>query len=226
MKSFIILSEKKWHKALFDGLKERNPDFNWILLDKKDDFSLDKLQTIEPEKIFIPHWSYIIPAEIYENFECVIFHETDLPFGRGGSPIQNLISRGINDTKISALKAGKGLDTGPVYLKRELNLNGTTREIFIRCSAIIREMIEEIIYNEVTPLPQEGEVVNFKRRKPEDGNLNYLKEVKKMYDYIRMLDCEGYPPAFIENEHFRFEFTRASLQSDKEILADVRIIKK
>jgi methionyl-tRNA formyltransferase len=41
-----------------------------------------------------------------------------------------------------------------------------------------------------------------------------------------MLDCEGYPAAFIENEHFRFEFTRASLKSEKEIIADVRIIKK
>ena len=41
-----------------------------------------------------------------------------------------------------------------------------------------------------------------------------------------MLDCEGYPNAFIENKNFRFEFTRASLKSEKEIIADVRIIKK
>ncbi len=226
MKSFVILSEKEWHRALFDSLKEKNPQFNWILMNEKDQFSLDNLEKIQPDKIFVPHWSYLIPASIFQKYECVIFHETDLPFGRGGSPIQNLIARGINETKISALKADKGLDTGPVYLKKDLNLNGTTREIFLRCSAIILGMIEEIIYKELTPSPQEGEVLNFKRRNPEDGNLQHLQEVEKMYDYIRMLDCEGYPPAFIENENFRFEFTRASLQSEKEIIADVRIIKK
>ena len=31
--------------------------------------------------------------EIHENYKCIIFHMTDLPFGRGGSPLQNLISR-------------------------------------------------------------------------------------------------------------------------------------
>jgi len=226
MRPFIILSEKGWHKVLIDRLKERNPEFKWILINEKNHFSFDKLNKIQPEKIFIPHWSYFIPAEIYENFDCIIFHETDLPYGRGGSPIQNLISRGITDTKISALKAGKGLDTGPIYLKKDLNLNGTTKEIFLRGTKIIEGMIEEIIQKRIEPIPQQGEVVNFKRRQPEDGNLNYLEEIKEIYDYIRMLDCEGYPSAYIENENFRFEFTRASLKSEKEILADVRIIKK
>ncbi|GHA30257.1 hypothetical protein GCM10007103_09480 [Salinimicrobium marinum] len=226
METFIILSEKSWHKPLFESLKKNLSEYHWVLIDEKDQFSFDELEELKPGKIFIPHWSYIIPASIYEKFECVVFHETDLPYGRGGSPIQNLIARGLNHTKITALKAGKGLDTGPIYLKKDLNLNGTTKEIFLRCSEIIEEMIEEIIQEGMEPVPQKGDVVEFKRRKPEDGNLNDLSETGKVYDFIRMLDCEGYPPAYIENENFRFEFTRASLKSEKEIIADVRIIKK
>ncbi len=49
------------------------------------------------------------------NFNCVVFHMTDLPFGRGGSPLQNLISRGIYKTKISAIKVVKEIDAGPIY---------------------------------------------------------------------------------------------------------------
>ena len=45
-----------------------------------------------------------MPSEIIRNYECICFHETDLPFGRGGSPIQNLIVRGFKTTKISAIK--------------------------------------------------------------------------------------------------------------------------
>lgn len=226
MDTYIILSEKSWHKPLYESLKKKFHSFKWVLIDMKSEFTLKNLDGIQPKKIFIPHWSYIIPAKIFEKYECVVFHETDLPFGRGGSPIQNLIAKGFKETKISALKAGNGLDTGPIYLKRDLNLNGTTKEIFLRGSAIIEEMIEEIIHKDLIPLPQEGKVVEFKRRKPEDGNLNDLSETEKVFDYIRMLDCEGYPSAYIENEHFIFEFTRASLKSEKEIVADVRIIKK
>ena len=45
---------------------------------------------------------------------------TDLPYGRGGSPLQNLIARGFLETKISAILVEKQLDAGPVYLKMEL----------------------------------------------------------------------------------------------------------
>jgi methionyl-tRNA formyltransferase len=86
-------------------------------------------------------------------------------------------------------------------------------------------MIEEIIETQPEPVPQQGEPVIFKRRKPEDSNINQLSSLKEVYDYIRMLDAEDYPHAFLENEHFRLEFTRASMKSD-HIKADVTIFKK
>jgi methionyl-tRNA formyltransferase len=226
MKRYIILSEKNWHKDLINYLMNKFSDVDWVFINNKENFIFENLQELQPEKIFIPHWSYIIPAKIFENYECIVFHMTDLPYGRGGSPLQNLITRGHIDTKISALKVEAGLDTGPVYLKKSLNLYGTAQEIFLRSKNVIREMILEIVEGDLSPTPQNGEVVEFKRRKPNEGDISQINEINKVFDYIRMLDCEGYPPAFIETENFRFEFTRASLRSEKEILADVRIIKK
>ena len=55
---------------------------------------------------------------------------TDLPFGRGGSPLQNLITRGISKTKISALRCNEEIDAGPIYLKRPLSLHGSAEEIY------------------------------------------------------------------------------------------------
>ncbi len=40
-----------------------------------------------------------------------------------------------------------------------------------------------------------------------------------------MLDGEDYPEAFIETEHFKVEFSRASLKPDG-IIADTKIILK
>lgn len=226
METFVLLTEKSWHKTLFQKLKAFYEDFNWVLIDNEASFSEINLAKIKPSKIFIPHWSYIISESIFNNYECIVFHMTDLPFGRGGSPLQNLIVRGFQSTKITALRVSEGLDKGDIYLKSDLSLLGTAEEIFIRSSNTILEMISEIISKKPSPVPQIGEATLFKRRKPAEGNLEALKSIEQVYDYIRMLDAEGYPNAYIENEHFRFEFTRASLKSKNKIIADVRIIKK
>jgi methionyl-tRNA formyltransferase len=224
---YIILSEKSWHKELFDLLKNEFSDDIWLLIDSNKDFNLEKLNLYQPDKIFIPHWSHIIPKEIFENYECVVFHMTDLPFGRGGSPLQNLISKGYKTTKISAIKVQKGIDTGDVYLKRELSLKGTATEIFERSSFIIKDMICAIINLMIVPSPQLGEIVEFKRRKTEESNLCNLSDLEKVYDYIRMLDCDGYPHAFVETPNLKFEFINANYNENEEIIiANVRISKK
>tara|TARA_B110000879_G_scaffold209873_1_gene298648 strand:- start:3557 stop:4234 length:678 start_codon:yes stop_codon:yes gene_type:complete len=225
MSNYIILSQKSWNTSLLKDLSLRTDD-NWVLISSKDDFNKNNLKKINPDKIFIPHWSYIIPELIFNSYECIVFHMTDLPYGRGGSPLQNLIVRGFKETKISAIKVSKGIDTGDVYLKKDLNLEGTASQIFSRANVIIEKMIKEIIENDLKPTPQRGEVTEFKRRKPEESNLSNLSNLNDMYDYIRMLDANGYPHAFVENENFKFEFRKATFISGQELEAKVKIIKK
>ena len=225
MKTFILLTEKWWHDDLFKSLSEREGE-EWIRISTKEGFSLAALTKYQPEKIFIPHWSYIIPEEIWGAFDCVVFHMTDLPYGRGGSPLQNLIVRGHLDTKISALKVNKGIDTGDIYLKADLSLSGTAQEIFERSSPIVEKMINTIIDNKLEPKPQIGDPVSFSRRKPSDSNVSQLEHLDEMYNYIRMLDADGYPKAFLETEFFRIEFQEASFKEGEEIKAHVRVFKK
>lgn len=222
--SYVIVSSRKWHDNLAQNLSSRL-DKEIYYIKEKTELAYEHLKKLNATRIFFPHWSYKIPEEIYNNFECIIFHMTDVPFGRGGSPLQNLISRGIYETQISAIKCVEELDAGPVYLKRPLALYGSAEEIFIRANKIIEEMIIYIINQSPDPIPQQGEVIEFKRRKPEDGNIEHLEHLQQVFDYIRMLDADGYPRAFIETEHFRIEFERASLKLDS-VIADVKITKK
>lgn len=225
LNSFILVTEKEWHNQLFNELNSEI-EGDWARIQNRKDLSFELLSAKHPQWVFIPHWSYIIPKEIYDNFRCVVFHMTDLPFGRGGSPLQNLIVRGFTETKISAIKVSEGIDTGDIYLKKPLSLHGTAEEIFIRATKIIKEMIITLIKEEPGTVPQIGEPTIFKRRKPTDGDIHNLTDLEMVYNYIRMLDCEGYPPAFLETDNFKFEFDRASLKGDGSILADVRITKK
>ncbi|MFT4848992.1 MAG: methionyl-tRNA formyltransferase [Parvicella sp.] len=223
--NYILLTEKKWHDVLFEYLSVRSNE-EWVRISDRKDFNLETLKSIRPDRIFIPHWSYIIPASIYELYECIVFHMTDLPFGRGGSPLQNLIVRGHKETIISALRVNQGIDTGPIYLKKPLSLQGTAQEIFERASSVIEKMIPEIIEQEIKPVSQVGEPVIFKRRKRSDGQMNKLNNVPEVYDYIRMLDAEGYPPAYVETESLKIEFFSAENINETEVTANVRITKK
>ncbi len=184
-----------------------------------------KLSKFRPRYIFFPHWSWLIPEEIYQNFECVIFHMTDLPYGRGGSPLQNLIVRGHRETKLSALRCVKTLDAGPIYMKRTLSLMGTAEDVLLRAAKITEEMIKCIVLEQPIPVEQTGEPIEFRRRLPKDGDLAGLTELETIYDFIRMLDADGYPSAFIENNDFRFEFSDATLNAE-DIVAKVKITRR
>lgn len=225
IKRFALVTAKSWHLELFNILNSRDQE-EWLLISSRDQFTPQVLNDFKPEKVFIPHWSYIIPASVYDNFECIVFHMTDLPYGRGGSPLQNLIVRGHKETMISAIQVEAGLDTGDVYMKMPLILSGTAQEIFIRATDVIQNMIEKIISDDPQPIAQTGEITEFKRRKKSDGDIKSLDTIDQVYDYIRMLDCEGYPPAFLETENFKFEFKKVTMNPDKSINADVRIVQK
>ena len=218
---YIIATSRLWNQDLLKNLQNiEGRNFHYI--GSPIELTLPRLLKLNPRYIFFPHWSHIIPSEIYSKFECVMFHMTDLPFGRGGSPLQNLIVRGIRKTKISAFKCNAEVDAGPIYLKRPLSLHGSAQEIYQRATKEVENMIVEILKTNPVPVHQEGKVTMFKRRKPEESNLAGIKTLDEAFDLIRMLDADGYPHAFLNIGPLKLQFTRAVRKAD-EVLADVRI---
>lgn len=216
--SYVLATSRDWNEVLVRRLEEKTTKA-FHLITKKEELTLGKLKKINPRYVFFPHWSHIIPKEIHEAFECIIFHMTDLPYGRGGSPLQNLILRGHLETQISALRCVAELDAGPIYMKRPLSLNGSASEIFFHASNIVEKMIEEIIHKEPIPKPQEGEPTVFSRRVPEQSNLHeaHVSNLNDLFDFIRMLDAEDYPKAFIDVRGYRVEFSHVKIKQDKLI---------
>ncbi len=220
--NIVVVNSNPIHKSIVQKCVN---ELGATLITVREDLSTQTFRQVDPDYVFFLHWSSIIPKEIWSNYKCIVFHMTDLPYGRGGSPLQNLIIRNHSETKISALLVDEGLDTGKIFLKRGLSLYGTAEEIFLRAGIVMYEMIREIISNPIIPKDQEGRVEVFKRRTPAESNISNLNELTEVHNFIRMLDSEGYPKAYIETEFFKFEFSRASLKSDG-ILADVKITKK
>ena len=222
-KKYIVIGSKNWNRRIF---QEKISKFIgiWYFYEDLNFLDCDLLTNINPRYIFFLHWSSMVPDEILSKYECVCFHMTDLPYGRGGSPLQNLIYSGHRKTKITALKMTSELDAGPIYLKEDLSLEGGAEEIYIRTTYISANMIKKIIESEPYPSPQFGDVVKFNRRSPSQSKIPSLTSLCQLYDFIRMLDADGYPNGFLEHKGFKFEFSRPTLY-DRKIICDVKITK-
>lgn len=220
MKNIVIATIKEWNiNNYFELKKELENEYSFYLISNKDELSLEKIEKINPKYIFFPHWSWIIPENIYKNYDCILFHMTDLPYGRGGSPLQNLIINKVYNTKISALKVTKGLDEGDIYLKEDFDISkGSANEIYINASKLIfKKLIPNILRQNPTPVRQEGDVVNFKRRTPEQSNIKMLNDVSiaNLYDFIRMLDAPSYPKAYLELDNLKMELFEVIIKDGK-----------
>lgn len=222
--NYLVATIKPWNIEQFHCVKDTLPG-DWHLVTEHTELTVELLEKLNPRYIFFPHWSWIVPNEILERWECVCFHMADVPYGRGGSPLQNLIARGHKETKLSALKMVRELDAGPVYRKLPLSLAGSAQEIFHRMAPLMLELARDIATHEPKPKEQEGEVTVFKRRTPEQSVLPNTGEITNLYDHIRMLDADTYPTAFLEHGEFRLEFSQAEIDENGQMTAHVTVVK-
>jgi methionyl-tRNA formyltransferase len=224
MSSYVVATIKPWNLAAFARRTPGMPG-DWHLVEDPKNLTVDALARLAPRYVFFPHWSWRVPNDVLERFECVCFHMADVPYGRGGSPLQNLVLRGHRETKLSALRMVEELDAGPVYLKMPLSLAGSAQQIFERLADLAFDMMEEIARSTPVPVAQTGTPVVFARRKPEQSRLPEDGTPEAIYDFVRMLDADSYPRAFLEHGDWRIEFSDAQPAGD-DVVAQVRISRR
>ena len=146
-------------------------------------------------------------------------------FCEGGSPLQNLIMRGLDQTKLTAFKMDKELDAGLIYTKRDLSLDGNAEEIYLRTANLSWDIIQWIVDNKPSPIAQEGVVEKFARRTPAQSLIPPFFNLRNIYDHIRMLDAPSYPRAYIEYGELILEFSKAQFDGEN-LTASVKFHKK
>ncbi len=222
-KKIIFASSKKW---FFKSQKVKNflKNNEAIIISDKKKLNKNIIKKINPSFIFFPHWSYKVNTNIIKNYNCICFHTAPLPYGRGGSPIQNLIKRNYKKTPICALKMSNKIDAGPIFLKKNISLNGNLDQIFERISSTIIKMVEILIKKKIKPVEQKGKVFFFKRFKKKESEIKNEKNIIEIYNKIRMLDSEEYPKAYIKINKFKFYLSKANIRKNT-LSCDAKIIK-
>ena len=197
-KAYLVLGCKTWDRRVYDETLASLPG-KWRYVGSPDELSAALVREFAPQYLFFLHWSWKVPREILER-RC----------------------RASSLAPYTALRMSHEFDAGPVYLKESLSLEGSAEEIYLRAAQMSGRMIERFTHEKVKPKAQRGEVVNFKRRKPEESEIDNPASLEALHDMIRMLDADGYPRAFLNHGGFRFEFSRSALY-DGRVVADVRI---
>ena len=140
----------------------------------------------------------------------LVVHESNLPKGRGWSPMTWQILEGAEQIPVILFEADKSVDSGPIYLQENIFLKGdelVNDWKFLQAEATVklcRDFVKK--YPEILDKArmQSGDANYFPRRNSEDSRLDIDKTLQDQFSLLRVVDNDRYP-AWFEIEDRRFE---------------------
>ena len=116
-----------------------------------------RFRALDADLAAVAAYGLILPKEVLEAPKggCINVHASLLPRWRGAAPIQRAILAGDKITGVTIMRMDEGLDTGPMLLKRELNIRGKTAgEVTEELAKIGAGALIEWLENPSPPEPQ------------------------------------------------------------------------
>lgn len=123
------------------------------------------LKSLSPDVIVVVAFGQILSQEILDipRYGCVNVHASLLPKYRGAAPIQKAILEGEKVTGITTMLMDKGLDTGDILLKEEVEISDdeTGGSLFAKLSLVGAKLLAKTLRGleeeTISPVPQVGE---------------------------------------------------------------------
>lgn len=170
--------------------------------------------------LFLVSCTEIVRPEVRTLYRhAVVLHASDLPAGRGWSPHIWDVVEGRTHLTLSMLAVADPFDTGDVWQKRRIELDGTelydeiNRKVF---DAEI-ELMDWLLANAdgTRPVPQTGTPSVRRRRTPEDSRVDPARSIETQFDLLRVCDPERFP-AFFDLRGARYEIVLRKVRSPGE----------
>lgn len=168
----------------------------------------DKNEVNKSDVCFILSFTKIIPREtLSKSKNNLVVHESDLPKGKGMSPMTWQILDGKNNITVTIFEASEKIDNGDIYFKRNLTLEGheLINEWRKFQAKITFEMCLDFLINypEIIKEKKEqtGKETFFKKRNQNDSELEKTKTLEELFPKLRVVDNEAYPAFFKMGKH-------------------------
>lgn len=155
----------------------------------------------EGDFLFLISCHQIIRQQERERYRhTLVIHASDLPKGRGWSPMAWEVLGGADRITVSLIDAEDGVDSGDVWQKRSFPLDGTELldELNEKLFAIELELMDWALDNcdRTWPQPQIGEATSWPKRTPADSEIDPARPLAESFDAIRISDPDRFPAYF------------------------------
>jgi len=150
--------------------------------------------------------------QIYKNLKLnthnLVVHESDLPKGKGWSPLTWQIVEGASSITVTLFEASEKVDDGAIYEQETIEFKGT--ELVDELRKLQAEATMRLVHRFVAKFPnvqgkaQSGESTFYRRRTKEDSKLATDKTLAEQFNLLRISDNERYP-AWFEIDGKKFE---------------------
>lgn len=163
---------------------------------------LDKAELQGGDILFLVSCGQIIrDAERKKYKATLVLHASDLPKGRGWSPHTWSILDGASQITLSLLEASEPVDSGAIWLKTKIALEGhellpeINAKLFAAELLLMTQAVEQ--FESIKPLQQVGETGPYMpKRSSADSRLDPNKTIAEQFDLLRVVDSKRYPAFF------------------------------
>ena len=144
--------------------------------------------------IVISHYKKIPLNSLMNNENIFVIHESNLPKGRGMSPLFNQILNGKEKIVSTIFRCSKNFDDGPVIFKKEFYYPGNLvyeeiKALQVKNSvSLVKRLIKLMNKSELSAIKQIGKSSYFKKISSKINELDINKSIKSQINIIRTRD--------------------------------------
>jgi methionyl-tRNA formyltransferase len=176
--------------------------------DEQHDFA-----ALDADVAVVAAYGLILPQAILDApmLGCLNVHGSLLPRWRGAAPVQRAIMAGDKATGITIMQMEAGLDTGPMLLKRAVEIDGSnaaqlTEKLAKLGAVMMVEVLDDLPDYEPIPQPDEGVTYAPKISKGE-GRIDWSRPAAELVRHIQGL--APFPGAWFEFDGERIKLLAA-----------------
>lgn len=169
------------------------------------DEGIKLIAKINPDIIFSIFFLQILKKPILDipKIGCINIHFAPLPKYRGFYPQMRAI---INNETIHGVTMhfmDEGIDSGDIIIQKTVPIlnTDTGKDLYYRCVdvgfEIFKEGLEYILSNNIPRKPQNhNEATYYKKEIPNNREIDWSWDKRRIYNFIRALSFEPFPPPF------------------------------
>jgi methionyl-tRNA formyltransferase len=161
-----------------------------------------KDQVVSGDILFLISCHEIIDENTRAKFKkTLVIHASDLPHGRGWSPLIWQILEGRQNITVSLLEAQAGVDSGDIWKQQKIYIEKTdlfediNRKLFGAEIELMQYAVDN--FGSIIPQKQDSrEPTYYPKRSPKDSELDPDKTIAENFNLLRVCDPERYPAYF------------------------------